>query len=69
VFAPGGWAETALHQPERSAMNEPTGEERDEEPLEPEANPGLVGGGGPAAAMDDLPGPDDEERHLEDTDH
>jgi hypothetical protein len=50
-------------------MNEPTWEERDEEPAGSEDDPGLVGGGGPAAAMDDLPGPDDEDRHLEDTEH
>ena len=50
-------------------MDEPTREERDEEPPGREDDPGLVGGGGPAAEMDDLPGPDDEGHHLEDTEH
>jgi hypothetical protein len=30
---------------------------------------GLVGGGGPAATIDELPGPDDEDVHRADTDH
>jgi hypothetical protein len=30
---------------------------------------GLVGGGGPAATIDELPGPDDEDAHRADTDH
>jgi hypothetical protein len=50
-------------------MDEPYLEERDDEPFGSEDDPGLVGGGGPAATMDDLPGPDDEDIHLEDTDH
>ena len=49
-------------------MDELTWEDGDQEkPSEEDA--GLVGGGGPAAEMDDLPGPDDEERDLEDTEH
>jgi hypothetical protein len=30
---------------------------------------GLVGGGGPAATIDELPGPDDEDVKRADTDH
>ena len=30
---------------------------------------GLVGGGGPAATIDELPGPGDEELHRADGDH
>jgi hypothetical protein len=30
---------------------------------------GLVGGGGPAATIDELPGPDDEPLHRADGDH
>lgn len=30
---------------------------------------GLVGGGGPAATIDELPGPEDEDLHRADTDH
>ena len=43
-------------EPEESAASE------DEES-------GLVGGGGPAATIDELPGPDDEDAHRADTDH
>jgi hypothetical protein len=49
-------------------MDELTWEEPDEEP-DAEDDPGLVGGGGPAVEMDDLPGPDDEDQYLEDTEH
>jgi hypothetical protein len=30
---------------------------------------GLVGGGGPAETLPEMPGPDDEELHRPDTDH
>ncbi len=30
---------------------------------------GLLGGGGPAATLDELPGPDDEDMHRADGDH
>ena len=47
-----------------------------DEPEEPEESKdsedddtGLVGGGGPAATIDELPGPDDEDVKRADTDH
>jgi hypothetical protein len=45
-------------------MSEP--EEKPDEPSE--ADPGWIGGGGPASTIEDDE-PSDEERHLEDTDH
>jgi hypothetical protein len=50
-------------------MDELTWEDGDEERPESEDDVGLVGGGGPAVEMDDLPGPDDEDHQLEDTEH
>jgi hypothetical protein len=50
-------------------MDDLTWEEPDEEPVGSEDDPGLIGGGGPAVEMDDLSGPDDEDQHLEDTEH
>ena len=44
-------------------------EERDESAAPEEEDPGLVGGGGPAATIDELPGPEDEDLHRPDTDH
>jgi hypothetical protein len=40
-----------------------------EEPEDPDDDTGLVGGGGPAATLDELPGPEDEDVHRPDTDH
>jgi hypothetical protein len=42
-------------------------DERDESENDDET--GLVGGGGPAATIDELAGPDDEDAHRADGDH
>jgi hypothetical protein len=44
-------------------------DEREEPTDAEEDDPGLVGGGGPAATIDELPGPEDEDVHRPDTDH
>jgi hypothetical protein len=44
-------------------------EERDEQTEPDEDDAGVLGGGGPAATIDELPGPEDEDAHLEDTEH
>ena len=44
-------------------------DEPEESESSEEDDTGLVGGGGPAATIDELPGPDDEDSHRADTDH
>jgi hypothetical protein len=44
-------------------------EPEDSESSDDDGDAGLVGGGGPAATIDELPGPDDEDAHRADTDH
>ena len=44
-------------------------DEREESEDSEDDETGLVGGGGPAATIDELPGPDDEDVHRADTDH
>jgi hypothetical protein len=44
-------------------------EEREDATPADDEDTGLVGGGGPAATIDELPGPDDEDAHRADGDH
>jgi hypothetical protein len=44
-------------------------DEREESESTEDEGTGLVGGGGPAATIDELPGPKDEDVHRADGDH